>query len=415
MKAMFQDMLQQLEVVDSTWSDEGPIEIVFVDESACDETSSGVLAARWNMTFRGGRARPPNLLDGVAKQFFPRIMDVPSPNIFFAPVAHGFSELHAMLASLLPDQVLEKYNLPRMNPGFWLWPILEAEKISWTGIERKLSDETIQAHQRESLTRFANRIPVAFRETIWRYIMPSRRYRIDAFATGSSLRLLADDTSFWMNRLYRMAIARYEGAKTATDANFKSFPKLNEFANQLPPEKRAAVRVLRPKETTILWDVEDPNERNAILEEAISGRDAVESLEPVLEVLRSKMVTEDFSERYSWVKEDFERQFHRRRSKIKVSLIETEDDLPVWNAHEPEGFDNLLLRDVLCFFDEKDRHLILAIRQGKTISEISKRLGHNGHAAVSRRLKKIRRYLKKLLSYEPDRMSDDETGDEIHR
>ncbi len=114
------------------------------------------------------------------------------------------------------------------------------------------------------------------------------------------------------------------------------------------------------------------------------------SLAPVLEALRSHRAPEDFSARHSWVKEDFERSFFRKRERLKVTLVETVDDLPTWSACEPDGDGDVMFRDLLAFFDQRSRHLLLAMRHGKTVSEIARGLGHKGHAAVARRVQAVK-------------------------
>jgi len=51
----------------------------------------------------------------------------------------------------------------------------------------------------------------------------------------------------------------------------------------------------------------------------------------------------------------------------------------------------------MAFFDERDRTIILALRQGKTQTEIAEELGHSSHASISRRVKIIQAKVKKLL------------------
>ncbi len=129
----------------------------------------------------------------------------------------------------------------------------------------------------------------------------------------------------------------------------------------------------------------------------IDGDTTFESLEPVVEVLLGSAAHEDFSERYSWVKEDFERAFYSKRSKVKVRLHEFIDECPVHDGSDTPGYENVLFRDLMAFFDQRDRTIILALRQGKTQSAIAEQLGHSGHASVSRRIKAIENKMRQLL------------------
>jgi len=146
-----------------------------------------------------------------------------------------------------------------------------------------------------------------------------------------------------------------------------------------------------------LWDPNDEGECEDVIEEMLSGGEVMESLDPVLDVLQSHRTHEDFSDRYSWIKEDFERSFHRKRNKVRVTLLETIDNLPAWSAEEPSANGEVLFRDFLSFFDRRDRHLIVAVRQGKTLTEIASEVGHKGHAAISRRLAVVKNKLRALM------------------
>ena len=79
-----------------------------------------------------------------------------------------------------------------------------------------------------------------------------------------------------------------------------------------------------------------------------------------------------------------------------MTLLETVDDVPAWSAGEPDGFADVLFRDLLAFFDRRDRHLLVALRHGKTTSEIARESGHKGHAAVARRVAAVRAKVRKL-------------------
>ena len=123
----------------------------------------------------------------------------------------------------------------------------------------------------------------------------------------------------------------------------------------------------------------------------------MESLDPLIELLHRHRTPEDFSSRYSWVKEDFERSFYSKRAKLKVDLIETIDDFPASHSGDHDGYGRVLFRDIVAFLDHRERRLMLALRQGRTISEIAACDGLTGHAAVSRRVKALKRKIKALL------------------
>jgi hypothetical protein len=123
----------------------------------------------------------------------------------------------------------------------------------------------------------------------------------------------------------------------------------------------------------------------------------MEPIDPLLDLLHSSPTHEDFSPVNSWIKEDFERAFYSKRSKVKVVLVETVDEFPAWEACSSYGHEDLMFRDILSCFDRKERMLLIALRHGKTTSEIAREMGLKGHASVSRKLTQIKKRLRRLL------------------
>jgi hypothetical protein len=214
--------------------------------------------------------------------------------------------------------------------------------------------------------------------------------------------MLAGDARFWMHRIYRVAQQRrehyFDECDDANEPNWKPLPELTKrILADIPEDDREQFLVRRPLRGGHIWEVDDHDDREDVLNEAIEGNDTMDSLAPVIELLRSHKAHEDFSYRNSWIKEDFERSFYSKRSKLKVELIETLDDAPVWAASENEGYGNALFRDVLAFLDIKERKLLVALRMGKTSTEISKEAGLSGHASVSRRITSLKGKIQRLL------------------
>jgi hypothetical protein len=78
--------------------------------------------------------------------------------------------------------------------------------------------------------------------------------------------------------------------------------------------------------------------------------------------------------------------------------VETVDDAPVWSTNECDGYGEVLFRDIFATLDLRERRLMLAIRTGKTVTEIAREAGHAGHAAISRRIKQIQAKVRRLLN-----------------
>jgi hypothetical protein len=249
---------------------------------------------------------------------------------------------------------------------------------------------------------FAERVERAFARYMWARICPEKRARPEFFSSASPLKLMAGDVRFWMQRIYRIALDRREACfePVPDDEEWKPMVELEREFREMLREKQEdgdPFVLRRPLYGGDLWDSNEEEEREAVIEEAIHGAGVIESLDPVIELLSSHRTHEDFSDEYSWIKEDFERSFYSKRAKLRVELVETIDDAPVWECDECEGYTDLLFRDVLAALDVNERKLLLAIRHGKTVCELTREHGLRGHASISRRLQRIKDAVLKLL------------------
>jgi hypothetical protein len=324
-----------------------------------------------------------------------------NPNVVIAPRECGYSELLGMLGSMLPDQILRERNIERPVPNFWLWPIVERPPAHKRVDVEKLSDDEFRRSRENHLKHLGASIPVAFEQWIWTKLVRSKRFRISDFAETSSLRMLAGDVRFWMHRLYRIAMEMYESFPPTTheDDEWIGLDEIEQkMRESIPSGEHARFQVTRPRVSGYLWDPHIAKDREEIGKLLLDGETTVESLEPVVEVLLREGSHEDFSDRYSWVKEDFERAFYSKRTKIKVTLHEFIDECPVHDGIDTPGYDGILFRDLMAFFNQRDQTLILALREGQTKSQIAERMGHAGHAAISRRVKAIEQKVRHLLA-----------------
>jgi hypothetical protein len=375
----------QAEVVQKDRWSHGPLEIIFVQEPrepgplAEDQFKFRYELYQWNQTYAAGLVRPGDVFEAVTA----RVRGIErrqNPNIIFAPVTpSGVSELHVMLASLLPDSILKSAGLKRPRANISLTP---------TG-------------RQDLSSAYSASVERAFEDYIWSKIMPRARNNRAFFSRTSPLRLLAGDTKFWMHRIYRIALERRESCFEPTrheDEDWEPLDKLrNALRESLPTEDRAHFDVRRPLMGGPIWMEDDADEREAVIEDALSGAGIMDSLAPVIELVNSRRAHEDFSSRASWIKEDFERAFYSKRSRLKVELVETVDDAPVWTTDECDGYGDVLYRDLLAALDLRERTLFLALRMGRTVTEIAAREGLSGHAGVSRRIKALKAKIAGLL------------------
>jgi hypothetical protein len=380
MRVMSNAFFSSAEIVQLDKWEHGPLEIAFVDRDmkSPSRLEDDYAISMWNMAHDGGHLRPGDIFDTVTAQV-PGIARRTNPNIFLAPrLSSGYTELHAMLASLLPDRVLQGAHIERPRANL---------ALSLVG-RYQLPDD------------YASRVETAFAAFIWTKLLPGSRNQRGAFAKSASVRMLAGDVRFWMQRIFRIALERRELRMISVedDPEWKPMDAIEqEFRRQLGSEDDSNYLVRRPLYGGDLWDPESASDRDDVIHQAIHGGTAQESLAPVLELLRTQRAHEDFSSQYSWVKEDFERSFYSKRAKLKVELISTADDAPVWETGDCDGYSDLLLRDLLAVINTRERKLLLAIREGRTPCEIAKEQGLRGHATISRRIAALKNKVAAIL------------------
>lgn len=190
-----------------------------------------------------------------------------------------------MLASLVPQPILDDFGIKRLKANLALI------------IRGGYPDDEMPAD-------YAVRACAAFEKCIWTKLAPKARMRADFFPPSSPLRLLAGDSLFWMHRMYRIALDRAEKTSEAEKMEEDGWQPLDVLEEKLKdgmaPEHRDKFGVRRPLVGGTLCDIEDPVECDFFVDEMIDGAGVMESLDPVIEMLHSHRVHEDFSNQYSW-------------------------------------------------------------------------------------------------------------------
>jgi len=372
-------MVWQMEIVQRDRWDHGPLELAFFGPTnGTDGLDLAYAVHTWNLSAPAGFLRAGDALDRLAR-IVPALPKRDNPNLIFVPSREdGLTMLHVMLGSLLPDASLRRAGIQR----------------------RRASMSLLLTGTYDLPAGYGHAASAAFSEYIWTRLAPRARFHPSFFAPRAPLRLLAGDARFWMHRLYRIALDRREDfGEGPTEPDWKPLPELEAaLRKQIPPEEWDRYQVRRPLFGGDIWDIEDADERNEVIEQAISGSGVEESLQPVIELLHTQRAHEDFSSRYSWIKEDFERQFYSKRARLQVELVETVDDALAWSTDDNEAYGDLLFRDVLAWLDRKERKLLLALRMGKTATEIARSGGLSGHASISRRIQRLKQKVARLLA-----------------
>lgn len=222
----------------------------------------------------------------------------------------------------------------------------------------------------------------AFASHIWRFIDSGSP--LSAFSDSDSLKLLAHNLDFWLPYAVHVAENRLRALGRVAIEDEEQRRDLELARTDLPQ----GYAIDRPLFGGQIWSgVEDALEAT---QEMIDMADAHGRLRGIIEALRSNRVEDDFSSRWSYAREDFERRLYRKRNKVQVRFVELNDTIPV-QGPEAEVDGNLVFEDFLGLLDSRQKQIVILLRSGITgVGEISKILGYKNHSPVSKALAKIR-------------------------
>ncbi len=287
-------------------------------------------------------------------------------NVYLLPSADNSPyDTYGALYHLLPLRTLGLFGLPLIKSGVWPY---------W------LSTGHIAAHLPTDL---GERLARAFAAHVWRYLESGSR--ISAFGESYPLKVLAHNLDFWLPHAIAVAEER-----------IRSFPR----TQVTEPEQEQALRRMRarvPQEVPVdrplmggpVWMGEE--EAAQATAEVVAHADASGRLRGIIEAVRSNRVQDDFSARWSFAREDFERKLYRKRNRVRVSFVELSDTVPV-HGPSSEVHEGLLWEDFCAMLDPKERRIVVLLRSGVTnLGEIGQALGYANHSPISKALAKIRR------------------------
>jgi hypothetical protein len=214
-----------------------------------------------------------------------------------------------------------------------------------------------------------------------------------AFNSSDSLVLLSHDLDFWLPHAITMMEGRmreFERVEPETDEQRRILDEAKQH------EDDPDVGFARPRKGGILWMGEE--EADYATEEMVDAADRDGRLRGMVDAIRSNRVVDDFSPRWSFAREDFERKLYSKRAKVRVSFVELKDTLPV---HSPrsEYTDNLLWQDFSALLDRRERHVVVCLRNGTTkLGHIAAQLGYANHSPISKALARIRKKAQEFLN-----------------
>lgn len=287
-------------------------------------------------------------------------------NVTFVPRwDHTRYNAYAPLFHLLPRRTVERFGLPVLGTGNW--PALFEPR------------QMLPAD-------FDARLERAFASHIWPHMSPGSR--LDGFSRDDPIRLLAHNLDYWLGPVTEMIQDQLRSYGRPETIEPEITAKIAKARADLEHDE-PGILVDRPLRGGDLWRGGD--DAAAATAELVDRADRHGQLRGIIEAVRSTRVEEDFSSRWSFAREDFERRLYSKRRKIKIKFVELTDTIPV-HGPESEVEDRLLYEDFLAVLDKKERQVVVLLRSGITkVGEVASQMGYANHSPVSKALARIRR------------------------
>lgn len=329
--------------------------------------TESVFITEWNSMWEAGQLRH-ETLGGELPRRLRWLRDYQEQNIFLLPRSWHRYYAYAVLFHMVPRSVLERHDLPLLRRG--LWPHFN------------------ENHWRESVIPrdFDKRLANAFADVVWNHLVPGSGH--GSFSASDPVKLLAHNLDYWLpsahavaeNRLRLLPIVE---ATEEEEAELRAAPKPR------------GVKIRKPRMGGMLWEGEHET-REAVVD-LVDTADKTGQLRAILDAVRSHRVEEDFSDRWSFAREDFERKLYRKRAKVKVKFVELTDTIPV-HGPESEVLENLMWEDFMGLLNKKERMIVVLLRSGVTnLGDIATEVGYATHSPISKALKRIRLRAKQIL------------------
>lgn len=326
-----------------------------------------IFMSEWNICWESAQLRHDLFHDKIPNELS-WIRTYEGQNIYLIPRLKN-DNLYAYLPiyHMLPKRILKYYGLPLLKKGHWPF---------------SLRDFWIENYAPRDL---GNRLSHAFAYYIWPLL--NSQSKINSYSQSDSITLLAHNLDYWIPYVNMVIEDRMCNFSRVDIENEKQNKLLKSVSEKLPPN----IDILRPLKGGDVWRGED--EAWEVANDVIDIADRKGNLRAIIDAIKSNRVQEDFSERWSYEREDFERKLYKKRSKFKVKFVELTDTIPV-QGPETEVENNLFWENFIALLNEKEKQIIILLRSGYTqVGEISKMLGYANHSPVSKALKKIRHKL----------------------
>jgi hypothetical protein len=353
-----------------------PAEYAYVPMPPRDANSSAVemsgFLASWNWAWETAELRSQLLEDELPDTL--AWLKNTEANVSLVPLIDGNRyAAYSTLYRLLPRRTLERFGLPLLRRA--LWP------------------ETLTRHETIAILPgdYEARLARAFAHHIWPLLHAGGR--LTAFSGAEPIKLLAHNLDYWLP--HADAVVQ-EHIKWNGRCDFdKDSPDQSARLSAIRLTVPEGFAVDRPYRGGPVWVGEE--EAWEATQDLVNAADTTGRLRSLIDAVRSHRVEDDFSERWSYAREDFERKLHCKRRKVRVRFVELTETVAV-HAPEAEVHANLSFEDFLALLNPKEREIVVCIRNGVTrVGDIARTLGYANHSPVSKALARIRRRAQRAL------------------
>lgn len=341
---------------------------VFLDPGLGSEASikAAVAVSKWNMLWEAGQFRRRFFDEDELPEPMAAIADLGDVNLTFVPRTRSRYYEYAPMLHLLPKQTMESFGLPVLRGCEW--PFL----AEYDRIDDLLPDD------------FETRLSRAWAYRVWRHLESGSRMR--AFTSDDPIKLLAHNLDFWVPAVtatIQDRLREFPEVDKGKDPSELGVPVTLDDGSILPGAITG-----HPRMGGAVWMGEEEADR--VVEDVVERADETGHLRGILDAIRSHRIEDDFSDHWSYAREDFERKLHGKRRKVKVTFVEVPDTTPV-QGPESEVVGNLITNDFMALLDPRNQQIVVLLNSGFTsTTEIADILGYANHSAVSKRLAKIR-------------------------
>ena len=335
-------------------------------------TREQVMLNMWNQIWEAGPFRYDAVHEELPEKFF-FLERCRNQNIYLLPDYDSYNyEIISPLYHLLPACKLKRFGLPTIRLGFW------PPQMYNGGIRSFLPQG------------FHHRFSEAFAQYIWPFLNVGAK--LNAFSDNDPVVLLAHNIDFWLPYIYMVAEETIREFRRVPLENKEERDELARLKKQMPPD----ILIDQPLRGGSIWYGE--NDARDATKRLITYADEYGNLRSIIDAIRSNRVKDDFSDLWSYAREDFERKLYHKRSKISVSFVQIDDSIPVHGRHS-EVHENLLWEDFLALLKPKERKIVICLRNGKTnLGDIANSIGYINHSPISKALSQIRKKAIKYLS-----------------